>query len=292
MYQFDEPGSGRMVYTVRMSVAKPLEASCTCFDHVRDGFVCKHIIAALVTASRLDARTVPLPALPPEGSAPEPAGGTGVATEALRALRDAEEDAARLREEVKSRGDEVGALRDRLKKAEESALVATAPSVPAVEVRRLTSDATREEWHRAIDSATDAVRLACFTFDLQSVIDRLKRARRRSVAVKLMFSGGADRNLTRNQTMRLQELRQLGCDVRAWTKTRMHAKWLIADAVLVVGSCNFTEASQTNLERGVRLRGLPAEEIAEEIADVEGYFDQCTKFAEGIGVPIPPSPMR
>ena len=63
----------------------------------------------------------------------------------------------------------------------------------------------------------------------------------------------------------------------------MHAKWLIADAVLVVGSCNFTEASQTN---------LPAEEIAEEIADFEGYFDQCRKFTEGTGVPIPPSPMR
>ena len=197
-----------------------------------------------------------------------------------------------MREEVKSREDEIGALRDRLKKVEESALAAIAPPVPAVEARRLTSDATREEWHRAIDSASDAVRLACFTFDLQSVIDRLKRARRRSVAVKLMFSGGADRNLTRNQTLRLQELRQLGCDVRAWTKTRMHAKWLIADAVLVVGSCNFTEASQTNLERGVRLRSLPAEEIAEEIADFEAYFDQCTKFAEGIGVPIPPSPMR
>ena len=87
-------------------------------------------------------------------------------------------------------------------------------------------------------------------------------------------------------------LRQLGCDVRASTKTRMYAKWLIADAVLVVGSCNFTEASQTNLERGVRLRGLPAEEIAEEIADFEAYFDQCTKFAEGMAVPIPPSPMR
>ncbi len=30
----------------------------------------------------------------------------------------------------------------------------------------------------------------------------------------------------------------------------------------------------------MRLRGLPAEEIAEEIADFEAYFDQCTKFAE------------
>ena len=106
-----------------------------------------------------------------------------------------------------------------------------------------------------------------------------------------MFSH-QDRTLTRNQMLRLQELRSVGCDVRAWTRGRMHAKWLIADAVLVVGSCNFTEASQTNLERGVRLRGLPAEEVAEEIADFEAYFDQCQKFAEGIGIPLPPSPAR
>ena len=72
----------------------------------------------------------------------------------------------------------------------------------------------------------------------------------------------------------------------------MHAKWLIVDAVLVVGSCNFTEASQAYLERGVRLRGLPAAEVAEEIADFEVYFDQCQQFAEGIGVPLPPSPAR
>ena len=84
----------------------------------------------------------------------------------------------------------------------------------------------------------------------------------------------------------------MGCEVRAWKKGRLHAKWLIADAVLVVGSCNFTEASQANLERGVRLLGLPAGEIAEEIADFEAYFIQCTKFVEGIGVPLPPSPAR
>ena len=78
--------------------AKPLEASCTCVEHVRDGFMCKHIVAALVTASRLDPRAAPLPALPPEGAALQSSGGAGVATETLRALRDSEEDAARLRD--------------------------------------------------------------------------------------------------------------------------------------------------------------------------------------------------
>ena len=84
----------------------------------------------------------------------------------------------------------------------------------------------------------------------------------------------------------------MSCDVRAWKKGRLHAKWLIADAVLVVGSCNFTEASQANLERGVHFLGLPAREIAGEIADFDAYFTQRAKFVEGIGVPLPPSPAR
>ena len=72
----------------------------------------------------------------------------------------------------------------------------------------------------------------------------------------------------------------------------MHAKWLIADDVLVVGSCNFTEASQRNLERGVRLRALPAEEMADEVEQFDSYFERCTRFAEGLGYPIPPTPSR
>ena len=172
-----------------------------------------------------------------------------------------------------------------------NASVALAHSVPALDVRRLASDATRKEWHRAIDSAAEAVRIGCFTFDLWSVLERLKRARQRGVAVQLMFNN-SDKSLTRNQTLRLQELRGVGCDVRSWRNGSLHAKWLITDAVIVVGSCNFTEASQSNLERGVRLRGLPAGEIAEEIADFEAYFTQCTNVVQGLGVPLPPSPER
>ena len=80
VYEFDVPGTGRMVYTVRMPLARPGDASCSCADHVRDGFTCKHIIAALLTASRLDARAVPAPARPPpagrarDGEACSPSG--------------------------------------------------------------------------------------------------------------------------------------------------------------------------------------------------------------------------
>ena len=131
---------------------------------------------------------------------------------ALRALRESGEEAACLRDELESRSEEVEGLRRRLKKAEENAAVALARPVPAVEVRRLTSDATKEEWHRAIDSATELVRFGCYTFDLLSVVDRLKRARHRGVAVQLMFSN-TDRILTRSQTSRLQELRGVCCCV-------------------------------------------------------------------------------
>ena len=72
----------------------------------------------------------------------------------------------------------------------------------------------------------------------------------------------------------------------------MHTKWLIADNVLVVGSCNFSEASQNNLERGVRLRRLPAEDLADEVTTFDAYFERCTRFTDGRGCPIPPTPAR
>ena len=99
VYEFDVPGT-KEVYTVRMPLARPGDASCSCADHVRDGFTCKHIIAALLTASRLDPRAVPAPAHPPGGPSSQSASGTGVVAEALRALPEAEEEASRLREEV------------------------------------------------------------------------------------------------------------------------------------------------------------------------------------------------
>jgi len=113
VYEFDVPGT-EGVYTVRMPLARPGDASCSCADHVRDGFTCKHILAALLTAPRLDPRAVPAPAHLPEGPRSQSASGTGVVSEALRALREAEEEASRLREEVKSSSDENKVLRERL----------------------------------------------------------------------------------------------------------------------------------------------------------------------------------
>ena len=103
----------------------------------------------------------------------------------------------------------------------------------------------------------------------------------------------ADRNQTKNQESRLQALRSVGCQVRGWCGSRLHAKWLLADSVFVVGSCNFSEASAANLERGVRLFLDP-----EDQRDEEGIFDlyfeneKCHPFSEGIGEPCPRTPER
>ena len=90
----------------------------------------------------------------------------------------------------------------------------------------------------------------------------------------------------------MQELRAKGCDIRAWALGRLHAKWMIADDVIVVGSCNSTESSQNNLERGVRLRRLTAEAIGEEIATFDAYFERGVRFTDGLGCPAPPTPSR
>ena len=115
VYQFDVPGSGSVAYTVRMPLANPMWATCTCFDHMRDRFTCNRIIADLLTASRLDARAVPLPASPIEGSASQPVLGTGMFADALRAFRESEKEAARLRDELESRSEKAEGLRARLR---------------------------------------------------------------------------------------------------------------------------------------------------------------------------------
>ena len=285
LYLLDVRGSGNASYTVRVPSAEPRCSTCSCPDHVKRAQVCKHIVAALLAAARLDPDGVLPPAEQAEDVARSP-GGSRIAGDALRALRDAEDEAAALREEL-------AVLRARLTVAEAKgdAGEAADESVPSRGVRRLTAGATLEEWGRAIASAVDTVRLACYTFDMQSLVLKLQEARKRRVQVKVMFSQ-QDRNQAKNQQSQLQALRACGCDVRGWSGTRMHAKWLIADGVFIVGSCNFSEASQRDLERGVRILGLPAEDLADEVETFDGYFERCSVFAEGLGFPLPSTPLR
>ena len=130
------------------------------------------------------------------------------------------------------------------------------------------------------------MRIACFTFDNPSVVGALLRARTRGVEVKLMFSH-RDRGMTRNQESRLQQIRAAGGHVRGLDTPRLHAKWMLADATLIVGSTNFTEASLSNVERAAVVTGLSPAQLASEASWYDRLFDGEPAFTAGIGARTP-----
>jgi hypothetical protein len=272
VFQAQVFGSGNAMYTVRIAASCPTGATCTCPDFLKRSMTCKHVIAAMLALLKLSPSQFYPAAVAENSRAP-----TALGTSAIRALRDAELEVVRLRADL-------AALQQRLVEA------ADKPR-GTVEVRRLTAGATLEEWSRAIVSSVGSIRLACFTFDLPAAVEKLQEARKRDVVVKLFFSYN-DRLQTKNQIAQLQVLRSCGCSIRAWRGCRMHAKWLLTERVLILGSCNFSTCSQRNVERGCRISGLGADEIADEAAVFDQYFELCSPFEEGLGVPAPLSPQR
>ena len=163
---------------------------------------------------------------------------------------------------------------------------AAAPPVPR-SVTFASAANTLGAWIRIIGEARETVRVVCFTFDAESFVSALLQARGRDVPVKLIFSG-RDRHLTRNQEPRLQQLRASGCQVRAYQRVRCHAKVVICDDWIVVGSCNLTEASQGNVERSVVLE-MNSEERELNERWFEALFDSASPFDGGQGrVPVTP----
>ena len=90
----------------------------------------------------------------------------------------------------------------------------------------------------------------------------------------------------------MQQLRSKGCEIRALQGQRLHAKVLMAERGMLLGSTNFTTASQRNVERGVALYGLGEEIRLAEQSWFDHLFGRGVKFAEGMGEPTPPSPVR
>ena len=109
--------------------------------------------------------------------------------------------------------------------------------------------------------------------------------------MRLMF-GGRDKGLTNNQGPRLQRLRACGCEVRMHRGSRLHAKVLLTEREVVIGSCNFTAASLANAERGVRLSQLSERELIGQKEWYDALFEAAVPFKEGIGEVVPPSPER
>ena len=193
---------------------------------------------------------------------------------AVRELRDSEAEVASLRNEV------------RQLKAE-----AATACLGKAAVDFLSAAETIQEWGRACSAAESYVYVACFTFDHPQVVGYLEQARARGLTVKLMFSG-RDKGLTNNQGPRLQRLRSCGCEVRAHKGSRLHAKVLLTEKEIVIGSCNFTSASLANAERGARLAELSEQELVGQKQWYDALFEAAVPFKEGIGEVIPPSPVR
>ena len=288
-FEVEVNGSGGHRYDVRLRAgfltAAMLPATCSCPDFVQRGNgPCKHIGAAwccavngnfgeLVALSRAAGRReVAERALVPRAA---PAGGDGSGlTRALRDLRWAEAEIAGLRDEARQL---------RAQAATAALGKATVDFLPALE--------TLHEWERACRAAESYVYVACFTFDQPAVAEALVRARMRGLTVNLMYSG-KDKQLTYNQAPKLQRLRSSGCGVRAHQGNRQHAKVLMTEREMILGSCNFTTASQGNIERGVLLQDLAEEVLLAQKQWFEGLFDAAIPFMEGIGRAVPPSPAR
>ena len=143
----------------------------------------------------------------------------------------------------------------------------------------------------ATAEAEKFVYLACFTFDLRAIVAALEAARDRGAVARLLFSG-RDKGLTNNQGPQLQRLRSRGCDVRAHRGSRLHAKLLLTERLTVVGSTNFTEASQSNVERAVIVSGLHVNMLNAERKWFEDLFEAASRFTEGYGEAIPATPPR
>ena len=79
----------------------------------------------------------------------------------------------------------------------------------------------------------------------------------------------------------LQLVRASGVEIRGHRAARLHAKWLLADSTLILGSCDFTEASQQHLERGVRLE-LDGGLREEQEAEFDDLFRTGERFTEEV----------
>ena len=67
---------------------------------------------------------------------------------------------------------------------------------------------------------------------------------------------------------------------------------IVSTGEVIVGSTNFTGASQANVERNIRLSSVPAATLAGEIAWYDSVFDAAVDHSEGLGTRIPATPPR
>ncbi|CAK0865466.1 unnamed protein product, partial [Prorocentrum cordatum] len=288
-FEVEVAGSRGVRYDVRLRAGRLAAAlppaSCTCADFVSGGGgPCKHIGAAwccavdgnfseLVELALAAGRKEGAAGGPQRRAALAPSDSLGLAG-AVRELRDSEAEVVRLREEVQQLKAQLGVASRR-----------------GAVTEFLSASETLAAWARACGEAESYVYVACFTFDQPGVVNYLEAARARGLTVRLVFSG-RDKALTNNQGPRLQRLRACGCEVRAHKGSRLHAKVMMTEREIVLGSCNFTTASLSNVERGVSLQELSEGAVLEQKEWFEQLFEAAALFKDGIGEVVPPSPAR
>ena len=173
----------------------------------------------------------------------------------LAALYEAEAEVTLLRDEVARLRSEAAARAGR-----------------GVEVDFLTAFRSLEEWARACREAENYVMVACFTLDHPAIVAYLEQVRARGVVVRVLYSG-RDEAMTLLQVPRLRRLRACGCEIRGHVGAPLHAKVMLTEQVVVLGSGNRTAAGEAHSERGVSLRGLPEQQLREQRQWFEQLFE-------------------
>ena len=315
-YDLDVAGSSDKVYRVLTRLEDVADAKCSCPDFVFQGrssdrTVCKHIVAGFIDVLCVNPCDLP----PPEPlvlKAPGPSSATAEVIRDLRSLNgrvvDLESELAAAKGELTAAKDELDGARSQIELLKGKAEVgdeawdrcAKENQLRGEEsvwrgIRFLEAASSMEEWGRVIASARSEVRLLCYTFDHDAVVRALVDARRRHVRVKMLYSH-QDRRSCKNQSQCCQELVAAGCHVRGHKGPRCHAKWILGDDVLVLGSTNFSNASQLNVERGVRMRGVPPADLDHMRKQFDDMFEGAHVFESGVGLasamPAPLTPMK
>jgi phosphatidylserine/phosphatidylglycerophosphate/cardiolipin synthase-like enzyme len=159
-------------------------------------------------------------------------------SDVMRALREA--------------NNEVDGLRTELALLREQSVARHEGGVPP---RIFDATAGLESLVTAIRGAKSYVLLCAFTFDLDVVTAALISAKSRSSRLDervLIDQGQALNGNTRNLRPKVMQLVANGVSVRLYSKRRLHAKVLLTDVGQYVGSLNWTNASQENVERVAR----------------------------------------
>ena len=241
-----------------------------------------------LTAALDLATTTPLPTGPAGGCfqwiARRAAGTTAPdRRQALQAVMQEGQRAAAAAERERARA---AALEAQLQEARsrigvlEGQLAARAPAAPAPAqapeppvglgpvTRLLDAAETKAAWLVEMRAAK-RINLLAFTFDLEDVIEEMIAARVRKVEVRAIFDKRqAYGSATRRMKGALKRVAAYGVEVRTISGFELsgvyhgyvagsgvlHAKALVTETSLIVGSCNWTTASQANREWDVQIQ--------------------------------------